>query len=67
MCSGHDHPGANVISDHVRNPRGTAAARLAGVAISATSASELRYGCRKTASSQLTERVEAVFREIKVL
>jgi tRNA(fMet)-specific endonuclease VapC len=62
----------NIISDLVRNPRGQAAARLAEVgdgdiATSVVVAGELRYGCLKARSGRLSERVEAVLREIKVL
>jgi tRNA(fMet)-specific endonuclease VapC len=62
----------NIISDLVRNPQGLAAARLkavgdAGVVTSVIVAGELRYGCRKKGSSRLTERVEAVLREIDVI
>jgi tRNA(fMet)-specific endonuclease VapC len=62
----------NIISDLVRNPGGQAAARLADVgdddiATSVIVAGELRYGCLKRKSARLTERVEAVLREIKVL
>jgi tRNA(fMet)-specific endonuclease VapC len=62
----------NVISDLVRHPAGPAAARLAEVgdgdiATSVIVAGELRYGCLKQGSARLTERVEAVLREIDVL
>ena len=62
----------NIISDLVRHPRGLAAERLAEVrggevATSVVVAGELRYGCRKRASARLTDRVEAVLREIAVL
>jgi tRNA(fMet)-specific endonuclease VapC len=62
----------NIISDLVRNPGGQAAARLAevgdeDVATSVVVAGELRYGCLKKESARLTERVEAVLREIEVL
>jgi len=62
----------NIISDLVRNPQGQAAARLkavgdAGVITSVIVAGELRYGCLKKGSVRLTERVEAVLREIDVL
>jgi tRNA(fMet)-specific endonuclease VapC len=62
----------NVISDLVRNPGGKAAARLAevgdgDVVTSVIVAGELRYGCLKKGSARLTERVEAVLREIEVL
>jgi tRNA(fMet)-specific endonuclease VapC len=62
----------NIISDLVRNPQGQAAARLAAVgdddiATSVIVAGELRYGCLKKASPRLTERVEAVLREIPIL
>lgn len=62
----------NIISDLVRNPRGRAAARLAevgdgAIATSVVVAGELRYGCLEAGSARLTERVEAVLREIEVL
>ena len=54
------------------NPQGLAATRLqavgdTGVVTSVIVAGELRYGCLKKGSSRLTERVEAVLREIDVL
>jgi tRNA(fMet)-specific endonuclease VapC len=62
----------SIISDLVRNPGGRAAERLAevgdrDVATNVIVAGELRYGCLKKGSARLTERVEAVLREIKVL
>ena len=62
----------NIISDLVRNPHGLAASRLAAVGdatvmTSAIVAGELRYGCLKKGSARLTERVEAVLREIEVI
>ena len=62
----------NIISDLVRNPGGRAAERLAEVgdgevATSVIVAGELRYGCLRKGSARLTERVEAVLREIDVL
>jgi tRNA(fMet)-specific endonuclease VapC len=62
----------NIISDLVRNPQGRAATRLkavgdTGVVTSVVVAGELRYGCLKKGSARLTERVEAVLREIDVL
>lgn len=62
----------NIISDLVRNPGGKAAARLAEVgdndiATSVIVAGELRYGCLKKGSARLTERVEAVLRELAVM
>jgi tRNA(fMet)-specific endonuclease VapC len=62
----------NIISDLVRNPGGLAAERLARVgddeiATSVIVAGELRYGCLRKGSARLTERVEAVLREIEVL
>lgn len=62
----------NIVRDLVRNPRGLAAGRLAEVgeddiATSVIVAGELRYGCLKKGSARLTERIEAVLREIKVL
>ncbi len=62
----------NIVSDLVRNPGGRAAARLAAVgdgdiATSVIVAGELRYGCLRKGSSRLTERVEALLREIEIL
>ena len=62
----------NIVSDLVRNPGGRAAARLAEVgdgdiATSVIVAGELRYGCLRKGSSRLTERVEALLREIEIL
>ena len=62
----------NIISDLVRNPQGLAAMRLKavgdiGVVTSVIVAGELRYGCLKKGSVRLTERVDAVLREIDVL
>lgn len=62
----------NIVSDLVRSPQGQAAKRLAEVgdddiATSVIVAGELRYGCLRKGSALLTERVEAVLREIKVL
>jgi len=62
----------NIISDLVRNPAGKAARRLAEVgdgdlATSVIVAGELRYGCLRKGSARLTERIEAVLREIDIL
>ena len=62
----------NIVSDLVRNPRGPAAQRLAengdgDIATSVIVAGELRYGCLRKGSARLTERVEALLREIDVL
>lgn len=62
----------NVISDMVRNPRGSAATALSErddteVATSVIVAGELRYGCHKKGSHLLTERVEALLAEVSVL
>jgi tRNA(fMet)-specific endonuclease VapC len=62
----------SIISDLVRNPGGRAAERLAEVgdgdiATSVIVAGELRYGCLKKGSAPLTDRVEAVLREVTVL
>lgn len=62
----------NIISDLVRNPAGLAARRLAevgddDVATNVIIAGELRYGCRKKGSVRLTERIEALLREIEIL
>ena len=62
----------SVISDMVRNPRGSAATALSErddtkVATSVIVAGELRYGCHKKGSHRLTERVEALLAEMDVL
>jgi tRNA(fMet)-specific endonuclease VapC len=62
----------NIISDMVRHPQGAAMSRLqavgdGAVATSVIVAGELRYGCLKRGSPRLTERVEAVLREIAVI
>jgi len=62
----------SIISDLVRNPGSRAAGRLAEVGdgditTSVIVAGELRYGCLRKGSARLTERVEAVLREINVL
>jgi tRNA(fMet)-specific endonuclease VapC len=62
----------NILSDMVRNPGGRAARRLAAigeatVATSVIVAGELRFGCIRKGSARLTERVEAVLREIETL
>lgn len=62
----------NVISDNIRNPRGTAArrAREAGNARLCTSiivAAELRYGAAKARSPQLTTKVAAVLEGLEVV
>ena len=54
----------NILSDLISNARGEAAARLialdpADVCTSIVVASELRYGCQKKGSTQLTTRVDA--------
>jgi tRNA(fMet)-specific endonuclease VapC len=61
----------SIVSDLVRNPGGRAAARLAEVgdgdiATSVIVAGELGYGCLKKGSARLSERVEAVLREISI-
>ncbi len=61
----------NIISDMVKNPRGEAAhrARLEqdGLCTSIVVAGELRYGCAKTGSVELTRKVEEILDEIGVV
>lgn len=62
----------NILSDLIRNPRGTVAQRLAEVAgetvcTSIVVACELRYGATKRASPALTQRVDALLDSILVL
>lgn len=62
----------NVISDVMREPNGTVAARLEAegensVCCSIVVASELRYGAAKAKSQQLEQRVEAALSAIEVL
>jgi tRNA(fMet)-specific endonuclease VapC len=62
----------NIISDLIRNPRGKAAKRIAGVGednicTSIIVAAELRYGCAKSGSQRLLKAAEDLLGEIKVL
>jgi tRNA(fMet)-specific endonuclease VapC len=62
----------DILSDLVRNPQGKAARRIAKVGESeiCTSiivASELRYGCAKSASARLRKAVADLLDEIEVL
>jgi tRNA(fMet)-specific endonuclease VapC len=62
----------NIISDLIRNPQGKAAKRIAKageerICTSIIVAAELRYGCAKRDSKQLTKAVEDLLAEIDVL
>ena len=62
----------NILSDLIRNPAGLVAQRLAevgedAVATSVIVAAELRYGAVKRGSPRLTERVEMLLAEMRVL
>lgn len=61
----------NIISDMVRNPRGTVAKRARTHAdrlcTSIVVAAELRYGCAKRGSAELLRRVEDILKQIEVL
>ena len=62
----------NIISDLIRNPQGRCAKRIARagedrICTSIIVAAELRYGCAKRASKQLTKAVEDLLAEIDVL
>lgn len=62
----------NIVSDLVRNPQGSVAARIADVgedkiATSIIVASELRYGAAKKGSVRLTRQLEAVLGAMLVL
>ncbi|MBM3531582.1 MAG: type II toxin-antitoxin system VapC family toxin [Alphaproteobacteria bacterium] len=62
----------NIVSDLVRRPQGTVAARIAEVGegeicTSIIVASELRYGSMKRDLSELSERVEAALKRFDVL
>ncbi len=62
----------NILSDLVRNPQGSVAARIAGAAEAAicTSivvAAELRYGAAKRASPRLTAQLEAILAALDIL
>jgi tRNA(fMet)-specific endonuclease VapC len=62
----------NIISDLVRNPSGMAVEHVRRVGVDAicTSiivAAELRYGCAKKRSPQLTARVDSILADLQVL
>jgi tRNA(fMet)-specific endonuclease VapC len=62
----------NILSDLVRNPQGTIAARIASkgetnVCTSIVVASELRFGAVKRGSAQLTQQLEAILSAIEIL
>ncbi len=62
----------NIISDLVRNPAGKVVGHIRRVGEDAVGtsiivAAELRYGCAKRGSPQLTERIEAILSELRVL
>jgi tRNA(fMet)-specific endonuclease VapC len=61
----------NIVSEIIRNPAGRAAQRVRDAAeqvcISVIVAAELRYGCVRQGSRQLTHRVEAFLAEVPVL
>lgn len=62
----------NIVSDLVRHPHGTAAARIAeigedNVCTSIIVAAELRYGAAKKGSPRLTAQLEAVLGALDVL
>lgn len=61
----------NVASELIRHPAGLAAqrAKAAGdaVCVSVIVAAELRYGCAKKGSPQLSRRVEGFLSEVQVL
>jgi tRNA(fMet)-specific endonuclease VapC len=62
----------NIMSDLIRNPRGSAAKRIEKigedtVCTSIIVAAELRYGCARSGSQRLREAVEDLLSEITVL
>lgn len=62
----------NILSDVIRNPQGTIAARIRevgepAVCTSIIVAAELRYGALKRGSERLTQRVDAILEAIEVL
>jgi tRNA(fMet)-specific endonuclease VapC len=65
----------NILSDLIKNPRGSVAQRIAGLpaadrealATSLVVAGELRYGAAKKGSALLTERVELILAALEVL
>jgi tRNA(fMet)-specific endonuclease VapC len=61
----------SIASDLIRNPSGRAAGRARAldfaVCVSIIVAAELRYGCARRGSPQLTRRVEAFLSEVPAL
>jgi len=62
----------NILSDLVRHPRGTVAARIAevgedAVCTSVVVAAELRFGAAKSGSKNLARRVELILGALEVL
>jgi tRNA(fMet)-specific endonuclease VapC len=62
----------NIVSDLVRNPRGTVARRLAlsgekSICTSIIVAAELRYGAAKSGSARLASQLEAILGAIEIL
>lgn len=61
----------NIVSEIIRNPAGRAAQRVRDAAeqvcVSIIVAAELRHGCVRKGSPQLTHRVEALLAEMPVL
>lgn len=61
----------NIVSELIRHPGGLASqrARTAAdeVGVSIVVAAELRYGCAKKGSAQLSRRVEAILSELPIL
>ena len=62
----------NILSDLLRNPQGRVPAHIArvgedAICTSIIVAAELRYGCARKGSAELTRRVEALLSEIRVL
>lgn len=62
----------DIVSDLIRNPRGTVAARIAevgedAICTSIVVAAELRFGAAKAGSPELATRVDAILSAIEVL
>lgn len=61
----------NIVSELIRNPAGRAAQRARAasdaVCVSVIVAAELRYGCTKKGSPQLSRKVEEFLSEVPVL
>ena len=62
----------NILSDLVRHPQGTVAARIAregesNVFTSIVVAAELRFGAHKRESNRLTQQLEAILSAIEIL